>query len=111
MQHALDLERRPAEQLVLVDVLVPRQQAELLARAGREGRPYCEHLVPDGGSGVANHVGLYACTACLDDDEWVGAKRQVFGLAHGNEQRRHARIHSFGKAVRGCRSAAQADSS
>jgi hypothetical protein len=39
VQHALDLKRDPAEQLVLVHVLVPRQHLELLARAGREVRP------------------------------------------------------------------------
>eukprot|EP00964_Phaeocystis_antarctica_P047359 scaffold27397_cov77-Phaeocystis_antarctica.AAC.3 len=39
VQHALDLERDPAEQLVLVHVLVPRQHLDLLACAGREVRP------------------------------------------------------------------------
>ena len=90
VEDAFDFDGGTAEQLVLVDVLVPREDRHLLARAGREDGAQGEHLVPHGSDRVSQHVGLRACAAGLDDHERVGAERHVLGLADRDQQRRHA---------------------
>ena len=72
VDHRADVERATADEHVLVDVLVPDRDAQLLAHPRREDGAHRRVVLEDWVDRASVHLGLRTDATGLDDDKGVG---------------------------------------